>query len=112
LGEKETNTITQALTARARVAARKIEEYTMTQEQALSKARALVIAACVLIALCGCGESQKEKLKVDVDLAGGGGVQIIEVDGCEYVWISGFRGAGLSHKGNCKFCAERLRIKL
>lgn len=32
---------------------------------------------------------------------------IITIDSCEYVFVKyGYR-AGLSHKGNCKFCAER-----
>lgn len=32
-----------------------------------------------------------------------------EIDSCEYVVISGFTDP--THKGNCKFCAERDSIK-
>lgn len=35
------------------------------------------------------------------------GVTIDEIDGCEYVWKKVGYGAGLCHKGNCKFCEER-----
>lgn len=34
-------------------------------------------------------------------------VRIIEVDGCEYVWVKGGYGGGLSHKGNCGGCIAR-----
>lgn len=30
------------------------------------------------------------------------GTQILNIDGCEYVWIKNGYGAGLCHKGNCK----------
>ena len=33
-----------------------------------------------------------------------GFVEIIEVDGCEYVYIP---SGGIAHKGNCKYCIER-----
>ncbi len=35
------------------------------------------------------------------------GVQILEIDGCQYVWCKNGYGAGLTHKGNCKFCLAR-----
>jgi hypothetical protein len=35
------------------------------------------------------------------------GVQILTVDGCEYIWCKNGYGAGLTHKGNCKFCLSR-----
>ena len=31
--------------------------------------------------------------------------KVLVIDSCEYIRISGFYG--LSHKGNCRFCAER-----
>lgn len=34
------------------------------------------------------------------------GVQILTIDGCEYVWVKNGYGAGLTHKGNCKFCKK------
>ena len=36
-------------------------------------------------------------------------VVIFEVDGCEYIKIEGGRYGWGSHKGNCKFCAERAK---
>ncbi len=35
------------------------------------------------------------------------GIQILVIDSCEYIWCKNGYGAGLTHKGNCKFCAER-----
>jgi hypothetical protein len=32
-----------------------------------------------------------------------------EIDGCEYIKIESGRYGWGSHKGNCKFCAERVK---
>jgi len=36
---------------------------------------------------------------------------IVTISGCEYIWYDhnrpDFSRAGLTHKGNCKFCTER-----
>lgn len=37
------------------------------------------------------------------------GVQVLVIDSCEYVWCKNGYGAGIAHKGNCKFCIERLK---
>lgn len=34
---------------------------------------------------------------------------IIEVDSCEYLYVTGAYKSGLAHKGNCRYCAERNR---
>lgn len=34
-------------------------------------------------------------------------VKIVEIDSCEYLWGDWGYASVLSHKGNCKFCAER-----
>ena len=39
-------------------------------------------------------------------------IEIIEIDGCEYLMYSGDMGRGnLIHKQNCKFCTERATTK-
>ena len=35
------------------------------------------------------------------------GIQILTIDNCEYVWVKEGYGAGLTHKGNCKYCTKR-----
>ncbi len=35
------------------------------------------------------------------------GVQVLVIDSCEYVWCKNGYGAGIAHKGNCRFCRER-----
>ena len=35
------------------------------------------------------------------------GIQILTIDSCEYVWVKEGYGAGLTHKGNCKYCKIR-----
>lgn len=53
----------------------------------------LIFAACILFAAC-----QDSPNKYD----------IIEVDGCEYVAKNlNSMNAVFTHKGNCKFCAQR-----
>lgn len=31
----------------------------------------------------------------------GGGIKILKIDGCEYIWVKRGYGGGLTHKGNC-----------
>lgn len=35
-------------------------------------------------------------------------VRIVEIDRCEYLVTDYDRGYSLAHKGNCKFCEERM----
>lgn len=40
---------------------------------------------------------------------------VITIDSCEYLYIDNpesFTGGSLSHKGNCKYCAERRRKEI
>ena len=43
-------------------------------------------------------------------------LQVVVIDSCEYLIgheYAGYRGYGyLSHKGNCKYCAERIKREL
>lgn len=45
----------------------------------------------------------------------GKSLSVIEYDGCEYVIVTrpGMYGSaiGLAHKGNCKYCAQRLKAE-
>jgi hypothetical protein len=38
--------------------------------------------------------------------------QTIVIDSCEYVYVFNGNASWGSHKGNCKFCAERLKNKI
>ena len=67
----------------------------------------------VAVIFCGCeliNNEQQKKVNAE-DINGyevrNEGVQILTIDSCEYVWCKNGYGAGLTHKGNCKFCAER-----
>jgi hypothetical protein len=43
----------------------------------------------------------------------GRGYKIIVIDSCEYIYAwfgGGYGGGSLTHKGNCKFCKERLKL--
>ena len=60
----------------------------------------------------GCKEANQETKKVDATKinsyeVSSNGVQILTIDSCEYVWCKNGYGAGLTHKGNCKFCLAR-----
>ena len=52
----------------------------------------------VAFLFCGCEAHERELRKKQVQ-----NLQIVEFDNCEY--LVGYRQ--LTHKGNCKFCAER-----
>lgn len=37
-------------------------------------------------------------------------VHVYEIDGCEYIgWAIGGHSGVLTHKGNCRYCAERAK---
>lgn len=69
----------------------------------------------VSVIFCGCGPiNSKQQKKVEATQINAyevsiEGVQILTIDSCEYVWCKNGYGAGLTHKGNCKFCAERIK---
>lgn len=75
----------------------------------------LACASLLLVAVifCSCEPSNNEQqnkveaIKVNDYEVSSQGVQILTIDSCEYVWCKNGYGAGLTHKGNCKFCAER-----
>jgi hypothetical protein len=74
---------------------------------------AFAYALLVAVIFCGCepinNEQQKkvEATELNDYSVSNEGVQILTIDSCEYVWCKNGHGAGLTHKGNCKFCAER-----
>ena len=63
----------------------------------------LILLAFAFV-MCGCNEKKEAQiLKDKIVNINGWNCKVIEIDGCEY--IQG--GYLLSHKGNCKYCAER-----
>lgn len=60
----------------------------------------------LIVCMTGCGQHKT----TEEQPAPGATLKVIEFDGCEYVY--GSRGdssqaAMITHKGNCKYCAER-----
>lgn len=64
-----------------------------------------IAAMCLLVAIifCGCDSG----LNGDRIPLGNRTIQTIEHDGCEYVYLRRYGSVSITHKGNCKFCAER-----
>jgi hypothetical protein len=71
----------------------------------------------VSVIFCGCGsETPIDKIYpiIDkIDAADGNGIRnmrLYVIDSCEYIgYINAFHSDVLTHKGNCKFCAERIK---
>lgn len=60
------------------------------------------------IIFCGCGNVDGSRVRNEtLEREFGGEISVMTIDSCEYVWVKKGYGGGLSHKGNCKFCAER-----
>lgn len=73
----------------------------------------LLYTMLVAVFFVGCQEQPSSKGSVDATRiddyeVANQGVQILTIDSCEYVWCKNGYGAGLTHKGNCKFCLARL----
>ena len=87
------------------------------------KTQLIAFAYVLLVAVifCGCGnETTKQELTpidkiypiIDkIEAVDGNGIRDIRlyvIDSCEYIgYINAFNSDVLTHKGNCKFCAER-----
>lgn len=64
----------------------------------------LILLLSLAFLMCGCNK-KPQILKDNIVNINGWDCKVIEIDSCEY--IQG--GYMLSHKGNCKYCAERRR---
>jgi len=72
--------------------------------------RTFAFAYVLLVAVifCGCNEVNTPKKNSGfVVRAGSNPLTIVEVDSCEYLLGEWGNATVLTHKGNCKFCAER-----
>jgi len=54
----------------------------------------------VVVLMVAC-EPQAD-LKKQTITSGYDNISIIEVDSCEYILYDGYKGGGITHKGNCK----------
>jgi len=72
----------------------------------LVRTRHFFYALLVAVIFCGCEGNVKPTLTPYI-LDGGLGDKIFVIDSCEYIKIEGGNATWGSHKGNCKFCAER-----
>lgn len=61
-----------------------------------------------LTILCSCGPDDYNKLPTIYSSEGMDDLKTYTIDSCEYIGkLRGFESDVLTHKGNCKFCAER-----
>lgn len=72
----------------------------------LTGTRHFFYALLVSIIFCGC-QYEPINQQRNIFISNQSGVQILTIDSCEYVWCAHDLGSGLTHKGNCKYCAER-----
>jgi hypothetical protein len=71
--------------------------------------KTLLIAVLCLACLGGCGKGEKQVRKEIKN-----NTRTVVIDGCEYLTYvdsdsipyKGFGYAGITHKGNCRFCKE------
>ena len=75
-----------------------------------------IIAFWVLLALCGCGDVDKPLPTTGqiVPLPLGMDAEVYVIDECEYIGsaVLNSKNSWLTHKGNCKYCADRLHKAL
>lgn len=60
----------------------------------------LILLLTLAFVMCGCNKHIENTFRV-----GNVNYDVIVIDNCEYLKA----GAAFTHKGNCKFCAERRR---
>ena len=64
-----------------------------------------------LLLLVGCVDSSQHTATVKINGYNDFPVYMFEYDGCEYISVENTNVGGISHKGNCKYCLERLKNK-
>jgi len=57
--------------------------------------------------MVGCNGQPKQKSKLDKAFD----CDTVELYGCQYIVYKAYSSYGITHKGNCKFCAERNKPK-
>ena len=76
----------------------------------------LLVMCCFSCCSMSTGDENENKkataTNIDDNVVKNQGIQILTIDSCEYVWVKNGNGAGLTHKGNCKYCAERAKRSL
>ena len=63
----------------------------------------LILLLALVFVMCGCGKEVAYKID---------NIKIVVIDSCEYIKTYSYgisNNYNYSHKGNCKFCAERLK---
>lgn len=56
-------------------------------------------------------EYSKLQNKIYIDYQGLTNGKIVVIDNCEYIMYHSYGYESITHKGNCKFCAKRLKNK-
>ena len=65
----------------------------------------IILLALATLIMVGCDYTPTDHITSD-------GKRVVLIDSCEYVkWSNGW-GAHYTHKGNCRFCAERRKQEL
>ncbi len=81
----------------------------------------LVILLLLLISIFSCVESKEDNEKlidgnVEIDYVKSNttltNAKIIEMDSCEYIQYHVYFYEAITHRGRCKYCAERLKKAL
>jgi hypothetical protein len=74
----------------------------------------IILLAFVTLMMVGCDYQVKDGHSKQINLVGDYQVKTIVYQGCEYVVMESYwyKRSVISHKGNCRFCAERRKKEL
>lgn len=65
----------------------------------------VIFLAIVILIMVGCNYTPTDHTTFD-------GKLVVLIDSCEYIKWSNGSGPNYTHKGNCRFCAERRKQEL
>lgn len=66
----------------------------------------LLYTMLVAVLFVGCEQQNVPKKQIK-DVFAFSNVEVVEIDGCEYIYVPNGNASWGSHKGNCKFCLAR-----
>ena len=65
------------------------------------------ILILLLATMCSCGQ-EKQTIEKTYPM-GYGDLKLINIDSCEYLYGEWGSATVLTHKGNCKYCTQRIK---
>lgn len=70
-----------------------------------------IIVVCAIAILAASCTNESNQILNNLDQNKTFNYKVVVIDSCEYIMYRSYGYLEVTHKGNCKFCAERNKVK-